>query len=109
MSDNSSNTFMLGGKMSIPHWPILCDLNIIKERPPLHSMTRVNATSADVYPKFMDALPKVFSTSSIPEALRGVPIDERDRRWLYLNPHTAVVKIRPGFPIDKFILRVSHK
>lgn len=110
MPSNSANTFMLHrGKMSTPHWRDLCEENVIKHRPLLNSMRRANVTAEEVYPRFMDSLPRIFSNSSIPKLLREVPVFMRDRRWIYLNPHSAVVKLRPGFPIENLILKVISK
>lgn len=93
--------------MAIPHWRTLCDDQVIKHRPLLNSLIRAGVTAEDVYPRFMDALPKIFCSSSIPKVLRVIPRDQRDKRWVFLNPHTAVVKLKPGFPIDSLMLKVT--
>lgn len=62
--------------------------------PVLPSFERLGLTSIHVL-KWMDKMAQCLATACIPVALRDVPSEKRDWRWLYLNPVTPLFHLNP--------------
>lgn len=91
-----------GGLYQIANWEHLCSkeeevVENLEKFPSLPSFAKYGVETKVIY-EMLDQLGKVLGQECIPGILRKIPIDWRDRRWLFLNPFTQVVTINQWTP-----------
>lgn len=89
-----------GGPYELPSWSEICDSSRVNSLPLLSSFEKLGA-NGEVVMQCMDNLAQLLTMEVIPELLRHVSPELRDRRWLFLNPHTVIVYMHPKFALPE--------